>query len=74
MEQLAGMYKSKEEKIQNKNHPTVRLSVTLTWNVFRTEQLGFKTPVAGFLSDPGIPGVRSMGPSLSNSLRHLVET
>ena len=22
MEQLAGMYKSKEEKIQNKNHPT----------------------------------------------------
>ena len=27
-----------------------------------------------FLSDPGIPGVRSMGPSLSNWLRYLFET
>ena len=27
-----------------------------------------------FLSDPGIPGVRSMGPSVSNSLRDVVET
>ena len=31
--------------------------------------------LATFLSDPGIPGVRSMGPSLSNSLTEgLVET
>ena len=27
-----------------------------------------------FLSDPGVPGVRSMGPDLSNSLREYVET
>merc|ERR1711911_364002 len=26
-----------------------------------------------FLSDPGIPGVRSMGPSLSNSVKDLFE-
>ena len=38
MEQLAGMYKSKEEKIQNKNHPTAQLVqhqmtewVTMRW-------------------------------------------
>ena len=27
-----------------------------------------------FLSDPGKPGVRSMGPDVRPSLRHLVET
>ena len=27
-----------------------------------------------FLSDPSIPGVQSMGPSLSHSQTHLVET
>ena len=29
---------------------------------------GFKCPIFQFLSDPGVPGVRSMGPVLSNSL------
>ena len=30
--------------------------------------------VSQFLSDPGIPGVRSMGPSVSNWVRDVVET
>ena len=29
---------------------------------------GFKCPIFQFLSDPGVPGVRSMGLVLSNSL------
>ena len=32
----------------------------------RTIKMGFHV----FLSDPGIPGVRSMGPSVSNKLTH----
>ena len=32
----------------------------------------FFTPT--FLSDPGVPGVRSMGPDVSKSLREYVET
>ena len=33
---------------------------------FKSDDYAFNT----FLSDPGISGVRSMGPSLSNSLTH----
>ena len=48
--------------------------VTCIYFTFQGHFLVFWGVFNQFLSDPGIPGVRSMGPSVCHSLREVVET
>ena len=48
----------------------VNICISVTRQIHRKLNSG----IFLFLSDPGIPGVRSMGPSVWNSLREVVET
>ena len=52
---------------------TIRMRMTGIKSISSVQYLVLRavTSVEQFLSDPGIPGVRSMGPSLSNKLSYL---